>query len=65
MKASQLESEAHRQFSLGLVDYAEKQWRQGVFATQDWSLFNINVLLVPATNNGNEVWSMNICSIFF
>ena len=55
-KTSQLKTEELRVFSLGLVEYANKQWRQGVFATQDWNLFNINVMMVPATNNGNEVW---------
>ena len=55
-KTSQLKTEELRVFSLGLVEYADKQWRQGVFATQDWNLFNINVMMVPATNNGNEVW---------
>ena len=55
-KASQLKSAGHRQFSAELVEYAERQWRTGLFTKQDWNLFNINVLMVPATNNGNEVW---------
>ena len=33
-KATQLKSAAHREFSIGLVDYAEKQWRDGDFVTQ-------------------------------
>ena len=55
-KASQLKSAGHRKFSAELVEYAERQWRTGLFTKQDWNLFNINVLMVPATNNGNEVW---------
>ena len=55
-KASQLKSAGHQKFSAELVEYAERQWRTGLFTKQDWNLFNINVLMVPATNNGNEVW---------
>ena len=63
-KASQLNSAGHRKFSAELVEYAERQWRTGLFTKQDWNLFNINVLMVPATNNGNEVWCTCIFNFF-
>ena len=42
------------EFSHELIEYAQVQWRQR-FAIQDWNLYNINCLMVPSTNNGNEV----------
>ena len=63
-KASQLKSAGHRKFSAELVEYAERQWQTGLFTKQDWNLFNINVLMVPATNNGNEVWCTCIFNFF-
>ena len=53
-KASEVVNEKLKEFSLSLVEYAENQWRNGIFSKQDWNLFDINVLMVPATNNGNE-----------
>ena len=41
------------EFSVGLIEYAQTQWRQR-FSIQDWNLFAINCLIVPSTNNGNE-----------
>ena len=49
-----LESEKLRVFSASLITYLNDQWRHGVFATQDWNLYDINLMLVPSTNNGNE-----------
>ena len=53
-KASEVVNEKLREFSVSLVEYAENQWRNGIFSKQDWNLFDINVMMVPATNNGNE-----------
>lgn len=53
-KAEGIKSIKLKDFALGLVSYADGQWRKGPFTVQDWNLFNINVLMVPATNNGNE-----------
>ena len=53
-KAEGIKNVKLRDFSISLVNYAEEQWRRGPFTVQDWNLFNINVLMVPATNNGNE-----------
>ena len=53
-KASEVVKEKLREFAISLVKYAEDQWRNGDFSKQDWNLFDINVLMVPATNNGNE-----------
>ena len=52
-RAESLEDEDLKIFTLGLIDYAQIQWRER-FAVQDWNLFDINCLLVPSTNNGNE-----------
>ena len=53
-KASEVVDKKLREFAISLVKYAEDQWRNGDFSKQDWNLFDINVLMVPATNNGNE-----------
>ena len=37
-----------------MIDYLNSQWRQGVFSFQDWNLYDLNLLRVPSTNNGNE-----------
>ena len=52
-RAEGLEDEELREFTLGLIDYANTQWRER-FCVQDWNLFALNCLLVPSTNNGNE-----------
>ena len=52
-RAESLEDEDLKIFTLGLIDYAQIQWRER-FDVQDWNLFDINCLLVPSTNNGNE-----------
>ena len=52
-RALNLKSEKVQEFALNLIEYAQTQWR-GQFAIQDWNLHDINCLLVPATNNGNE-----------
>ena len=52
-RAENLEDEEVKNFTLGLIDYAQLQWRER-FAVQDWNLYDINCLLVPSTNNGNE-----------
>ena len=53
-RAENLENEDLREFSYRLIEYLNSQWRQGVFAVQDWNLYDLNLLLVPTTNNGNE-----------
>ena len=40
-------------FSHELINYAQVQWRER-FSVQDWNLYDINCLMVPSTNNGNE-----------
>ena len=40
-------------FSNELINYAQVQWRER-FSIQDWNLYNINTMMVPSTNNGNE-----------
>ena len=40
-------------YSHELINYAHVQWRSR-FAVQDWNLYDINCLMVPSTNNGNE-----------
>ena len=52
-RAESLEDEDLKIFTLGLIDYAQIQWRER-FSVQDWNLFDINCLLVPSTNNGND-----------
>ena len=52
-RAANLKSDKVQEFALKLIDYAETQWRER-FAIQDWNLHDINCLLFPATNNGNE-----------
>jgi hypothetical protein len=52
-RANNLEHEELKDFTVGLLEYAQTQWRER-FAVQDWNLFDINTLLVPSTNNGNE-----------
>ena len=38
---------------LDLIEYAKVQWRER-FIVQDWNLYDLNCLLVPANNNGDE-----------
>ena len=52
-RAENLEDDEVRNFTHGLIEYAQIQWRER-FAVQDWNLYDINCLLVPSTNNGNE-----------
>ena len=53
-KARGIKDPKLKEFSMSLVQYADEQWRQGVFSKQDWKIYDINCLMVPATNNGNE-----------
>ena len=53
-RAQDLDDLDLREFSLALIESLNSQWRQGIFAVQDWNLYDINLLLVPSTNNGNE-----------
>ena len=53
-KARGIKDPKLKEFSISLVQYADEQWRQGVFSKQDWKIYDINCLMVPATNNGNE-----------
>ena len=53
-RAQDLDDQDLREFSLALIESLNSQWRQGIFAVQDWNLYEINLLLVPSTNNGNE-----------
>lgn len=41
------------EFSHEVIKYAQVQWRER-FSVQDWNLYDINCLMVPSTNNGNE-----------
>ena len=52
-RAENLKDEELREFAYVLINYAQVQWRER-FCIQDWNLFDINVLMVSATNNGNE-----------
>jgi hypothetical protein len=51
-RAENLKDEELREFAYVLINYAQVQWRE--CCIQDWNLFDINVLMVPATNNGNK-----------
>ena len=53
-RAEDLEEDELKDFSKRLIEYLNTQWRQGVYAVQDWNLYDLNLLLVPSTNNGNE-----------
>ena len=37
-----------------MIEYLTRTWRQGVYSLQDWNLSDINLMIVPATNNGQE-----------
>ena len=52
-RAEGLEDEKLKDFTTCLIEYAQTQWRER-FCVQDWNLFDLNCLLVPSTNNGNE-----------
>ena len=52
-RANDLKNEKVKEFCLDLIEYAKVQWRER-FIVQDWNLYDLNCLLVPATNNGNE-----------
>ena len=52
-RADKLEDSKLKEFSHDLIGYAQLQWRDR-FAVQDWNLYDINCLMVPSTNNGNE-----------
>ena len=53
VKTNKLDNLKLKDFSQALIQYAHTQWRE-LFAIQDWNLYNINCLMVPSTNNGNE-----------
>ena len=53
-RAEDLDEEVLIEFSKEMIDYLNSQWRQGVFSFQDWNLYDLNLLRVPSTNNGNE-----------
>ena len=53
-RADDLEDDKLKEFSKALIEYLNAQWRHGVYAVQDWNLYDLNLLLVPSTNNGNE-----------
>ena len=40
-RAESLEDEEVKKFTLGLIDYAQVQWRER-FAVQDWNLYDLN-----------------------
>ena len=42
------------QFCYEMIEYLADTWRNGVYALQDWNLSDINLMVVPATNNGQE-----------
>ena len=48
-RAQDLDDQDLSEFSLALIESLK-----GIFAVQDWNLYDINLLLVPSTNNGNE-----------
>ena len=53
-RADELEDTDLVKFSKELIEYLHNQWRHGQYAFQDWNLYDLNLLLVPSTNNGNE-----------
>ena len=53
-RAEDLDDEDLIEFSKEMIAYLNNQWRQGVYSIQDWNLYDLNLLRVPSTNNGNE-----------
>ena len=49
-----LEEEDLKLFCKEIIEYLNNTWRHGAFAVQDWNLSDINLMIVPATNNGQE-----------
>ena len=54
LKAATIKIEKLKIFSTSLVEYADNQWRKGTFIKQDWNMYDLNTMLVPATNSRNE-----------
>ena len=53
-RADDLETDRLKDFSNEMITYLNDQWRNGTMAEQDWNLYDINLMMVPSTNNGNE-----------
>ena len=43
-----------KEFCYELIEYLADTWRNGSYALQDWNISDINLMVVPATNNGQE-----------
>ena len=54
LKAGAIKVEKLKIFSIELVKYVNNQWLHGMFIKQDWNMYDLNTMMVPATNNGNE-----------
>ena len=51
-KARGIKDPKLKEFSMSLVQYADEQWRQGVFSKQDWNLYDINL----SHGAGDQQW---------
>ena len=51
-RAAEVNDDETTQFCYEMVEYLADTWRNGVYALQDWNLSDINLMVVPATNNG-------------
>ena len=53
-RAEAMKDDELNQFCHEMIEYLTRTWRQGVYSLQDWNLSDINLMIVPATNNGQD-----------
>ena len=53
-RTESLEDEELEKFCKDMIEYLNNTWRHGPYAIQDWNLSDLNLMIVPATNNGQE-----------
>ena len=51
-RAEKIKDDELHDFCVDMIQYLKDTWRHGVYSFQDWNLSDINLMLVPATNNG-------------
>ena len=53
-RTESLDDDELEKFCKDMIKYLNDTWRHGEFAIQDWNLSDLNLMIVPATNNGQE-----------
>ena len=53
-RSREMEDEDLNLFCQNMIKYLNDTWRNGIYCLQDWNLSDINLMTVPATNNGQE-----------